>query len=528
MSRCDKNTEEARRSGTIVPFPFSLLYAENMSEVFYSIRSHTVYAALMRFYLIFFESIKHELFFPWYYFILSIHRRYIKRIFFISRYWNTSILDEEWIDYEAHTGFRLSWKRIFILMLLFFLIPALIIWQHIGFYLDDLLFPNWRKDPAGEVTAPVFIVGNARSGTTWLHRLLSHLPLAQEKTHFKKAFTTMHTWEMVFALSITWRFFFSYMVKVDQTISRGLGYYLIVNYLIETVFFSFLSSSSNHSRNVHEVRLSEAEEDEWAMIGVMGYAQLIMFFFPTASALLSPVIHYDTPVAPPEQTTGSKAEIPVLLDMSYRYFLFDQYKGLVQRHLFYHHKTTRRLLKTENLQLIYLSKNPTFTLRLTSLYCRFPDARVVVMLRDPMQSIPSMVSYISLAWKTFNTPINPYPQAKDLLGFCEKHYLYPLALSREKKPIYHSLDQLCFLSYHHLRRSLVKSLSPVIGRLLDVSDLVELVERIQQNLQQEQDRIHSFRSDHIYSFDLCCQGMTQDELQKKLELVYQFHRDAFQ
>jgi hypothetical protein len=214
--------------------------------------------------------------------------------------------------------------------------------------------------------------------------------------------------------------------------------------------------------------------------------------------------------------------------MSHRYSLFDQYKGLVQRHMFYHHKTLRRRLKTDKLHLVYLSKNPTFTLRITSLYGRFPDARVLVMLRDPMQSIPSMVSYISLAWKTFNTPIHPYPQAKDLLEFCEKHYLYPLALSREKKPIYHSSDQLCFLSYHQLHKSLVKTLFPVIERLLDVSDSVESAARVQQYLYQEQNRVDSFRSDHVYSLDQCCQGMTQAELQKKLELVYQFHRDAFQ
>src|SRR5690606_25242196 len=39
-----------------------------------------------------------------------------------------------------------------------------------GQRLDDVLYPEWRDQPIGE---PVFIIGNPRSGTTMLHRLVS-------------------------------------------------------------------------------------------------------------------------------------------------------------------------------------------------------------------------------------------------------------------------------------------------------------------------------------------------------------------
>ena len=56
-------------------------------------------------------------------------------------------------------------------------------------------------------------------------------------------------------------------------------------------------------------------------------------------------------------------------------------------------------------ELIFISKNPAFTMRLDLLYDVFPDCRVVCLLRDPCQSIPSMVSYIAHVWETFASPI---------------------------------------------------------------------------------------------------------------------------
>jgi len=43
----------------------------------------------------------------------------------------------------------------------------------------------------------------------------------------------------------------------------------------------------------------------------------------------------------------------------------------------------------------YLSKNPAFTLRISSIYNEFPDAKIICLIRDPIDSIPSMISYIA-------------------------------------------------------------------------------------------------------------------------------------
>jgi hypothetical protein len=84
-------------------------------------------------------------------------------------------------------------------------------------------------------------------------------------------------------------------------------------------------------------------------------------------------------------------------------------------------------------RLVFVSKNPTFTMRIATLYgyttflffvsslilCVldssidvFPTGKVICMIRDPVQSVPSMVSYISHIWHTFSTPKIKYPNAK--------------------------------------------------------------------------------------------------------------------
>lgn len=217
--------------------------------------------------------------------------------------------------------------------------------------------------------SPLFIVGNARSGTTWLHRLI---------TADSNRFTTMRTWEIIFAPSVTWRVLFRSIYCLDSLLSGGLLFKALM-FLEERI----LGSPTARANSVHHVGLFEAEEDEFLMIHV-GYAQLVLFFFPLASDLLHPLIMFDYT---PESGPGSQPEDH--LAQAVKATIFGYYRQCVQRHVYYHSQ-----LRGGG-RLIFVSKNPTFTLRIPSVYAAFPDARVVCLLRDPMQSVPSMVSYIA-------------------------------------------------------------------------------------------------------------------------------------
>jgi len=94
-------------------------------------------------------------------------------------------------------------KRLLVLLILIVVYPTLLLWNYLGMALDDILFPAWRDC---EVEKPLFIVGNARSGTTLMHRMLS---LNEEH------FTFFRTWEILFGVSVTWRMTFLVLARID-------------------------------------------------------------------------------------------------------------------------------------------------------------------------------------------------------------------------------------------------------------------------------------------------------------------------
>jgi hypothetical protein len=83
-----------------------------------------------------------------------------------------------------------SRKRLtFLLSFLIWPIGSLFVW--LGLVMDDLLFPGYRKQ---KVERPLFILGNFRSGSTFLHRLLSR---------DRHNFTSLTTWDIYLCPSVT-------------------------------------------------------------------------------------------------------------------------------------------------------------------------------------------------------------------------------------------------------------------------------------------------------------------------------------
>lgn len=250
--------------------------------------------------------------------------------------------------------FTFSVRRIIALTLILFLVPALIVWNHTGFILDDVLYPDWRDT---HIDRPLFIVGNARSGTTWLHRLI-----AQDSDNF----TSFLLWEIMFGVSITWRRVFICLYNFDKHCLFGLQ-------------FKFITTIENclvGDVKVHKLGLQEFEEDEWLMMHIF-LNQLVLLLFPLGGGL-----HYSLP----SFDKADKIELPLYI----RKQIFTYYKECVQRHLY-----ARSGNFAGQKSKIFVSKNPSFTMRLELLYETFPGCRVACLLRDPMQSIPSMISYIA-------------------------------------------------------------------------------------------------------------------------------------
>ena len=410
-------------------------------------------------------------------------------------------------------------KRLIVLFVSFWFFPLLMIWNHLGFLLDDLLYPAWWH--AKLPSTPIFIVGNARSGTTWLHRTLTlkeeKPPNADHDDSDASSFTTMQTWEIVFAPSVTWRRLFMHLYRLDREYTHSLVYQTIV------VVDSFLFSSVK----VHPLGLFEAEEDEWIMMHI-GLAQLIQFLFPTGGVLMGPLVDFDKQVDQQlrieifdyyKWVVFFKKNITIVIHQIYRKWvtLFVQIiRDCIKRHYY----ARQCYSKT------FVSKNPAFTMRIAALYHTFPDCKVVCMLRDPVESVPSMVSYISKVWHLTASPTFTYPNASDLLQFCIDHYKYPLekfvsssdSSSSQTRALQPS--QYSFVHYRDLKNDLTRTVTDLFARL-DMSSLVAS-DGFMKLLRNEQLKTKSFVSTHQHSVTKCC-GMSEQQLRHELAEVYSYH-----
>ena len=102
---------------------------------------------------------------------------------------------------------RLTPKRFLILTFIFLFYPLWRFSIRIAYLLDNIFYPDYHRQ---EVKQPIFIVGNFRSGTTFLHRLLTKDSNA----------TSMTSWEIYVAPSIVGRKFLHWGMRLNYAIGN--------------------------------------------------------------------------------------------------------------------------------------------------------------------------------------------------------------------------------------------------------------------------------------------------------------------
>jgi hypothetical protein len=251
---------------------------------------------------------------------------------------------------------RVSARRV-IVMLGFLPVFALVQAIHwLGFLLDEVFFRGYRKI---RIREPLFVLGVPRSGTTNLHGVLARDP----------QFTTFSTWECLFAPSVSQRLFWRWLGRVDARIGAPLTRLLG---RIEQRVFAGLD-------DVHAMGLRTPEEDYFALMPALACFILVLPF--PHSAHLWRMGGFDRDMPPAQRRR-----------------LLDFYANALRRHL-YVHGPDKRLL----------SKNAAFAPLANSLADTFPDARFLVCLRDPVQTVPSQLSSIQGGLAFFGVPPDSAP-----------------------------------------------------------------------------------------------------------------------
>lgn len=211
--------------------------------------------------------------------------------------------------------------------------------------LDEILFFKYRQT---KISRPVFIIGNPRSGTTFMHRLIS---LDEGRYAYMKLYHTILP-------SVT----FYKIVKAISFVDRRIGRPF-------RRFFDWIDSwLFKKWRHIHPTGFNQTDEDE---------GLFIFSFLTVAVSLICPYmqhLEYLTIIDRLPETTRTKLQ---------NYFM----------------SSLKRFMYVEGQNKILLTKNVITTGRLNTILSAMPDARVVYLVRDPRAAIPSYISMFSSSWK---------------------------------------------------------------------------------------------------------------------------------
>ncbi len=352
---------------------------------------------------------------------------------------------------------RLTSRRILFLVLFYVIFPpaAMIAW--IGWLLDNVFFRGYRSQPIRE---PVFIVGNPRSGTTFLHRLMAR---------DTQTFTFIRLWEVIFAPSITSR----KIIKALAALDRRLG--SPVNKVIAIVEARTLGQV-----HMHKMALHDADEDAGMLVYIWS-STFILGFFPFVEEVL-PYLHFDT-------------ELPA----SERERIMTFYRKCLRRHLFAHRAGEKRIL----------SKNPVFSPMVGSLRETFPDAKIIYLARNPLETVPSLGSYLDYFVKLSTAEECPFPFFDFVRSTAAHWYRYPLDYLAQAPP-----DSYIVIRYDDLVRDPEQTIIAIYERLgFDMSPEYARI------LKQEAEKARRFQSTHVYSLEQF--GVTREQLIQEFDDIFE-------
>jgi hypothetical protein len=370
--------------------------------------------------------------------------KYFSADFYYVRY---SILGK--IIRETYRHFK--W-RIWLLSVFFIFLYSLNQFIHILFRItDEIFFRGYKKK---QIKAPVFIISNPRSGTTFLHRLIS---LDHENFVYTK---NAHTFQMTasfvkLANALKW-----IDVRTGNYLSRGF------NKVDEKLWGGW--------DDMHPMGFNKAEEDE------MVFAQMMM-------------------------STGIFIPFPYFHLINDNKFLDREPDDVRKNVMDFYESCIKRFLYAADGGRTYLAKNVMSTGRFKTLLQRFPDARIIYIARHPYDAVPSFASMFTAMYKLHspNMPDSAPPKkAWAQLGI--DYFKYSQEM---KKAI--PAEQFIELKYDDLLDKPQEEVLKVY-RHFNWQPSANFLER----LSREQARNRNYKSAHEYSLEQY--GFTREEVCREL------------
>jgi len=331
---------------------------------------------------------------------------------------------------------RMSPRRKKVVLALLFIIPAMATLNAFCLLLDQILFPGFRRV---HVHKPVFIIGHARSGTSLMHRLMTG----------DERFSWFMTYEL-FVPSLVQRKLIRFLGACDRRFAGGA---------LARRIQAWEDRTFARGREMHPMSLTGPEEDEFLLI-FSCLSGVWVTLFPYMREL--DYLYYTDRMAPRERRR-----------------ILGFYESCVKRQLYLNgpHRT-------------HCSKNPTFAGKMESLIEIFPDARFVVLNRNPYETIPSLLKMMKRNWKASDCDPERMRDSMEGLGQQSFHtYRYPYeVLTRHPEIRYALVDY----------RELVESPRRVVEKVYSQLEL-PLTPEFEKFLALEETRSKEYRADHVYN-----------------------------
>lgn len=348
----------------------------------------------------------------------------------------------DWSTYFLLIGlaFREENRRVRrrLLAKLFVAVPGIAGFHAVCFLLDWILFPGLRRQ---EVRTPVFVVGHARSGTTLLHRLLCE---------DRERFSAFLLWELYFP-SLLQKKLIRWLGRVDR---RMLGGYF--GRRIE----AWERRRFAATQDIHPMSLFKPEEDDF----VLTYACASGWWI---------------------------VQLPYMRHLDFYYV--DEWPERRRRRLMdFYRECVRRQVYLNDGDKLHLSKNPTYCGRVESLIGTFPDARIVVTMRNPYETIPSLLKLMKRSWQLRNWRDEEMQDSLRILaGMSFHNYKHPLAVLER-----HPETRRAIVDYRELVAEPKRVVEDVYAQLgFPVSSGYAAA------LEREQKRARQHESSHRYSLE---------------------------
>lgn len=342
----------------------------------------------------------------------------------------------------------------------------LIIQQTINLFfrlLDEIFFFKYRRV---KIEAPMYIIANPRSGTTYLHRLLS---LDEER------YAYMKFWHTLFP-SVS----FIKLVQAISRIDKKLGSPLerLLDKIDARIFRGW--------QDIHPMGFRKPEEDE-APFGVSMTSPTVCLLFP--------YLHF----------------------LKERWLL-DHDDEQVKRHAMqYYINCLQRFLYAAGQHKTYLSKNVFMSGRIETLLKYVPDTRVIYIVRHPYQVLPSFVSMYAVMYRVYCKGITDTHDAmKAWADLGIEYYLHFNKTRRKRKGA-----NLVTLTYESLVTSPVETVQTIYRHFQ-----LMITPSFERRLLEEVTKKKEFKSKHAYSLEQY--GLSREEVAWKLSTLFEeFGFDKF-